>query len=526
MTPKGEDLFAVIEIGTTSIRMAVAETDKQGGFKMLDTLQRAVLLGRDTFTKGCIEQETIEECVKGLRDYQRILHEYGLTDQAKVVAVATSAIRESINRDEVLDRIFVATGLSVEILEDAEISRYTYLAVHKYLKKAELAGGSNLLIMEVGGGSTDSLTLRQGSVGNAQVFKIGSYRIRRSLEDYNVPESRLRHVMKTQIERAVDGIKMGIGKIGHPVLLVLGGDARFAAGAIVPGWDKTTIVKLAVTDLEKLTGEISRLQPDDIVKKYHLSYPDAETVGPALMVYVQLAERLGVKDIHVSSATIRDGIIHEMVTHESWTKEFRGQIISSALEIGRKYHMEHNHVRFVSTLCRKIFFALQKEHHLDPRHELILNLAAILHDTGHFISNRSHHKHSMYLIMNSDIFGLGPRDIMLVALVARYHRKAIPRMEHEFYGTLDRKSRIIVTKLAAILRIADTLDSARSLHGLGMDVKVEDDRLIIGVNTDRDLVLEKHALEEECQMFERVYGVKVLLTRGRGTEDEPVGKSE
>ncbi|OGV62425.1 MAG: hypothetical protein A2283_17940 [Lentisphaerae bacterium RIFOXYA12_FULL_48_11] len=519
--PANENLFAVIEIGTTSIRMAVAESDGQGGFRVLDTLQQAVQLGRDTFTKALIGQDTIEESVKALRGYKKILAEYGLEDQGKIRAVATSAIREAANRDEVLDRIFVATGLTVEILEDAEISRYTYLAVHKPLKKSGLISHSNLLIMEIGGGSTDMLTMQKGSVGNTEVFKVGSYRIRRAIEDYNVPESRLRQVMRGHVERAAGGIHMGIGgDISSPLLLVLGGDARFAAGIISTTWDKKDIIKIAVADIEKLAGEIIKLEPDDIVKKYHLSYPDAETVGPALAVYVDLSKRLGISDIHVTGATFREGILHEMVTKESWTREFREQIVSSAMEIGRKYHNEQNHARFVSSLCKKIFVALQDEHRLGARHELILNLAAILHDTGHFISNRSHHKHSMYIIINSDIFGLGSKDITLVALIARYHRKALPRMDHEFYGTLDRTERVVVNKLASILRIADTLDSSRALHGAKFDVKMDDDKMVIAANTDKDLDLEKHALEEESQMFERVYGMKVMLVKDRSSASE------
>lgn len=520
MAPKSEDLFAVIELGTTSIRMAVAESDGQGGFRVLDTLQQAVLLGRDTFTKGNIEQETMEECVKALRGYQRILAEYGLSDHARIGAVATSAIREASNRDEFLDRIFVATGLSVETLEDAEISRYTYLAVHKQLKKTGLINSENMLVMEIGGGSTDTLILRKGSVGNTQVFKAGSYRIRRSIEDYNVPESRIRLLMQSQVERVVGGIQMGIGKLVHPVLLVLGGDARFAAASIIPGWDKKDIVKVPVVEVEKLTAELMKLQPDDIVKKYHLSYPDAETIGPALAVYVTLAKKLGVKDLHVTGATFREGILHKRITQESWTKEFRDQIVSSAYEISRKYHIEQRHARFISLLCRKFFIALQAEHQLGPRQELILNLAAILHDAGHFISNRSHHKHSMYIILNSDIFGLGSKDITLVALVARYHRKAMPRMDHELYGTLDRKQRVVVTKLAAILRLADSLDSARNFHGSRIDVKVEDGKFTILVSTDKDLDLERHEIQEESAMFERVYGMKVVLIRNRGGSNE------
>jgi len=271
--PGNEGLFAVIELGTTSIKMVVAESDGQTGFRVIDSLQQAVLLGRDTFTRAIIGQETIEECVKALRGYRKTLTEYGLSDHGRILAVATSAIREATNRDEVLDRIFVATGLNVEILEDAEITRYTYLAVYKSLKKSGLINQANLLIMEMGGGSTDVLTLRKGSVANSEVFKAGSYRIRRAIEDYNIPESRIKQVMRGHVDRAAGGIHMGIGDISNPFLVVLGGDARFAASIIMPEWDKKEIVKIGVVDVEKLVNDIIKLQPDDIVKKYHMSYP-------------------------------------------------------------------------------------------------------------------------------------------------------------------------------------------------------------------------------------------------------------
>ena len=106
----------------------------------------------------------------------------------------------------------------------------------------------------------------------------------------------------------------------------------------------------------------------------------------------------------------------------------------------------------------KLFRELQSEHGLDARFELLLRIAGILHEVGSFISDRSHHKHSMYIILNSDLFGLSRKDIALIALVARYHRRASPRAYHLEYNSLDRESRLVVSKLAAILRLADALD--------------------------------------------------------------------
>ena len=161
----------------------------------------------------------------------------------------------------------------------------------------------------------------------------------------------------------------------------------------------------------------------------------------------------------VSTGTLRDGLMWEMATREAWSDEFRKHIIRSALEIGRKYQFDEPHASHVAALSKLLFDALRKEHQLPPRFETLLTVAALLHDIGLFVSNRSHHKHSMYLILNSDLFGLSARDLQLVALVARYHRRALPRTTHEGYTTLDRETRVAVSKLAAILRVADALDS-------------------------------------------------------------------
>ncbi len=145
-----------------------------------------------------------------------------------------------------------------------------------------------------------------------------------------------------------------------------------------------------------------------------------------------------------------------------WTAEFRNQIIRSAINLGRKFSFDEKHARHVAMLSRKLFADLQEEHQLDQRMELLLYLASLLYEIGLFINVRSNHKHAMYLIRNSELFGLSRRDLLLVSLVARYHRRSSPQPEHEGYATLDRSDRVAVAKLAAILRIAIALDETRA----------------------------------------------------------------
>ena len=148
---------------------------------------------------------------------------------------------------------------------------------------------------------------------------------------------------------------------------------------------------------------------------------------------------------------------------------------------------------------------------MPQRNEVLLYIAALLHEVGLFVSNRSHHKHSMYLIRNSELFGLGKKDLLLAALVARYHRRASPQPTHEGYATLERDERVAVSKMAAILRLAVALDESRSQRIHEVICSREDSRLVISVPMVEDLSLEQLSLKQNGSMFEETYGMPVLL---------------
>jgi exopolyphosphatase/guanosine-5'-triphosphate,3'-diphosphate pyrophosphatase len=242
-----------------------------------------------------------------------------------------------------------------------------------------------------------------------------------------------------------------------------------------------------------------------------MPFPDAESLAPALLAYLHLARVLGVSQVLVSSANLRDGLLREMGEGGAWTEDFRRQIFRSAVELGRKYHFDEEHGVHVAHLARLLYEQLRAEHSLDPRYELILSLAAVLHEIGGFVSNTSMHKHSMYLITNSDLFGLGTQDMLLVGLVARYHRRATPKSTHQGFNTLDRDRRVAVLKLAAMLRLAIALDTSRNQRIREFRCKRHGNRLVISVPNVDDLSVEQLALKQGCGMFEEVFGLKVLL---------------
>ena len=507
---------AVIDIGTSSIRMAVAEIDEAGAVKTLEKLQQAVSLGKDTFTQGQIRKQTIEECVRVLKSYRRVLAEYQITRPDQIRVVATSAVREASNRLAFIDRIFIATGLQPEPLDEAEVSRVTYLGIQPFLASEPALQVARTLVVEVGGGSTELLLMRNGDVLYSHTYRLGSLRLRETLEAYQAPTIKLREIMETQIERTVKQIHEHITGDGKIELIALGGDMRFAAAQLLPDWRPESLARVPVVSLEELTNRLLNMSEDRIVRKYHMSFPDADTIGPALLTYVHIAKAFNLVNVLVTNTNLRDGLLKEMALKSAWSDELNNQISRSALELGRRFHFDEAHGRHVAELARTLFQALKEEHQLDQRQEIILYLAAILHEIGLYVSFQSHHKHSMYLIRNSELFGLGRKDVLLVALVARYYRRASPQPDHEGYSTLGRDERVAVAKLSALLRVAVALDESRSQRITEFRCLREDGRLVISIPNVEDLSLEQLALRQNGALFEEVFGMPLLLRPERG----------
>ncbi len=298
-------------------------------------------------------------------------------------------------------------------------------------------------------------------------------------------------------------------------LVALGGDMRFAAHRLLDDWDGASLVEVPTDQLARLTDEVLSLDEDAIVKRFGASFIEAETLAPALLAYTMLAQHFSLPHVFVCDTNLRDGLLHDMAVGGGWTAEFRNQIVRSAISLGRKFDVDETHARNVAELARKLFDQLHDEHQLDSRHEVILFVAALLHEIGMIVNTRSNHKHALYLIRNSDLFGLSKSELLNVGLVARYHRRANPQPSHEGYGTLAQEERVVVAKLASILRLAIALDDTRSGRIREIECVREGRRLIIQVPGVDDVSLEELAMRENSGLFRDVFGMLVLLRAGR-----------
>lgn len=503
---------AVIDIGSASIRMSVAQIGSRRSIQVLETLKRPVHLGMDTFTRGAIARQTVEECVEILRGFRQVLKEYGITDLSQVRAVATSAVREASNRQAVLDRIYSATGIEVEPIDEAVVNRLNYLSAQR-LVRGERNRTGHTLVADIGAGSTNLLVLQKNNVVYSHTHRLGALRVLKLLESYREPASHLREILDNQVLELMElmGHSVRLGKSTR--LLALNEAAALAAQRILKTPDPGALAEIPLARLEKLTKELLTLPADEQVKKYHLSFAQAETVGPTLLAYVLLAKQCGVSSITAASTSLQDGLLLESATEGVWTESFKRQIIRSALALGKKYDFNEAHARHIARIAQQLFRSLREAFGLNPRHELILYIAALLHPIGIFISNQACHKHAMYLIRNSNLFGLGEEDTNLVALVARYHRRAAPKLSHPEYQALDRDHRIAVSRMAAVLRIAIALESANRQRIRNFSCRIEENRLVICVQDVDDLTLELLGLKQHSDFFADVFGLSVELRK-------------
>jgi exopolyphosphatase/guanosine-5'-triphosphate,3'-diphosphate pyrophosphatase len=295
----------------------------------------------------------------------------------------------------------------------------------------------------------------------------------------------------------------------------MGGEARFAVAWLLKKPNSNRLHQLSVADLADLGRRVLNMDVEQIVKQYHLAYEEAETLGPALQIYVRLADTFNIRKLYVCGITLREGLLAEAASGNAWTEDFVEQIFHSIREIGRRYHLDEVHAECVTENALSLFRALRNEHNLGYHYQVILAVAAQLHDIGMFIRNSGHHKHSKYIIENCDIFGLGEADIKRVALITRYHRRALPRAGHADYSALSREDRLVVNKLAAILRVADALDRSHTQSLRNPAIKLSENRLLIEAPAGGEFGAEKRALAVKGRMFEQVYGKSVALKTRR-----------
>ncbi|HHU36004.1 MAG TPA: HD domain-containing protein [Treponema sp.] len=505
-------LEAVIEIGATGIRLLVAEISATDEWVVIDRAERALALGRDVFTTGVISRESLLQCLTILNRYREMLSGWAILD-SHVTVVGTSAIREARNRDSILDRVAVKTGFRVHVIDGIEENRLMYLVVEYALQTARgRSFKDNSVIMDVGGGSTEIMLLKQGKMVAAHSFRMGTVIIEQQIKAMMGSENDMRRFLSEYIKTTVENLNNELQMNQIRQLIAIGNEARLVASSIgTPVTDLLFVIKR--DDFISFVEGILQYSIEEIVQRFRVGYSDAESLIPGLLGYKYLLELTAAEIVLVPFLSIREGVLisrlagPDHLVHE----EFYSQVVASALNLGRKFHMDEEHSQYVTRIALKLFDCLKSELGLDRHARLLLETAAILHDVGFFIQAKDHHLHGQYIVTHSDIFGVNKEDINIISNVVRYHRAESPSPSHYHYASLPRADRTIVLKLAAVLRVADALDRGHSQHIEDFDIELTKDTLYLRAKGTHHTTLERLALEEKANLFEDVFGYNLVI---------------
>ena len=509
------EILAAVDVGTNSLHLVVARTTEGDRFEVLTREKEMVRLGSGSTDMKELSPDAIDRAVAALDRFQRIDDSYG----APMRAVATSAVREAENRGELLRRAMGEARVDIEVVSGVEEARLIHLGVLQALEVFD----RRLLLCDIGGGSTELLIGEEGAVMASVSLKLGAVRLTNrffagdSLHPSAVDSCR-RHIQDvlSSFDRPVreHGYEVAIGSSGtiEQVLRIARGLAdeepyRTLNGAVLRRTAITAVVEAAI--VARRSGDTAGL-PDLDLKR-------ADILLAGALVLEGVVSRFGIKEMVLSEYALREGVFLDTLARlrGGSLPHLRDVARRSVVDLVRACDEDPGHSEYVADLALQLYDALADYHGLGAEARALLEAGALLANVGLMISHAQHHKHSYYLIRNSDrLVGFTDGEIEVVAQIARYHRKSGPKASHPDWAELPADDQAVVRVAAAVLRVAIGLDRshARLVSGVAIEATVDAVSIVVTpVNAEVDMALEIHAANERSGLLAEVLGLPVTV---------------
>ena len=504
--------YAAIDIGSNSIRLEAADVTPGQPVRVLASDREVTRLGESVFRSGAVSEEAMKHTCAVL---SRMAAFYRRLDVAGVRAVATSAIRDTRNQREFLARASEAIGAPVEIISGREEARLIHLGVESNWPQ----NGKRTLIIDIGGGSAEIIASEDGNLRESFSKPLGAVRLQENFLQEDPPSPHQLHLMQEYIQEKLAGVVRRLGNTVWERTIGTSATASAAASAVsrVPRSERDSIDRLRVPtpQVRKLYQRASVLNLAGRRKLTGIGPRRAEIIVPGLAVLMDFLKAMRQPAMYYSRAGVRDGIIADLAARNVGaersriTRDQRREVEAMA----RHFGVALEHARKVAHIASLLFIALERLHQLAPASGKLLEAAAYLLDVGHYISGVSHHKHSYYLVANSDLPGFTDRERLLIASLCRYHRKAMPSPMHGAYQALSSEERKVLMQLMPILRLADNLDRSHEQSIDGVECELRDGEVELRVRSRGDIDLVEWGAQRAGQVFQQVYNRRVTLTK-------------
>lgn len=494
--------------------MLAAEVVSGGPSKTLTSSRQVTRLGESVFRNGRISQSAMDFSCNVL---SQMAADYKAAGVVGVRALGTAALRDASNREEFLERASAALQARVEVISGQEEARLIHLGVQSRWPHP----GERVLMIDIGGGSAEIMLSEHNRMTQGFSKPLGALRLTEVFLKSDPPAPLELHRLQEYVEeRLVDVVRrFGTEPYDRAIATSATAAALICAVNKVPRAKRESADRLRASagQVKKFYKEVSARDLEGRKKIPGIGPKRAEIIVAGVAVLMLVLREFGLPSLYYSAAGLRDGIIADLATRgvgrELSQLDREQRLLMTGMT--RHYSVPLPHARQVAALAHTLFDSLQSLHGLPPTYGKALEAASYLHDIGHYVSDTRHHRHSFYLVSNSDMPGFTERERNIIANLCRYHRKSAPNAAHAQFQTLDAEGRKAVVLLTPLLRLADALDRSNEQRVEAIECQTKDSEVVVRMRSKADVDLEQWAGETVADLFREVYGKRLTIAKTR-----------
>jgi exopolyphosphatase/guanosine-5'-triphosphate,3'-diphosphate pyrophosphatase len=499
--------FAAIDIGSNSVRLKIARLHA-GYLKEIHEDREVTRLGEGVFSGGLLAPEAMSETVRVLRRFNRAIQECG-TDAVRVVA--TAALRDARNSHAFLEWVRSTTGWTIEIISGLEEARLIHLGIISHVR----LGASSVLLVDLGGGSCELTLSREGQIRDTVSLPLGAVRLTGEFLKHDPPRKSELKQLQSLVTREVGRIQNRIRKARVGAVLATSGTADALAGIAIHlarTQQRRTSIRVTREMMRRIVKQITRLPIEQRRKVPGIGPRRAEIICAGAVVYAELLERCHLSAFRYSPLGLRDGILAQMAAeHDRSTRS--GRVIESERWESIKRAVQHygvdlHHALHVRDTTLELFSGLKSVHQLPPEYREWLSAAAMLYEVGDYVNRNGHHRHTYYIIANSEILGYTPIQRRIIGAIARYLGKSRPTPGDGPMSGLSPEDQESVKKAAMLLRMARAVNIGRSQSVAQVHVSARNGRVSmkLAARGNASVDLEVWAIEKDSAYFREIFG--------------------
>ncbi len=504
ISPVGK-FVGFIDLGTNSVRLLVIKINSNFSYNILTQEKEVVRLGENEFKDNILRKQAMDRTIIVCKKFVELAHTYGAE---KIIAVGTSAIREAKNREQILERLRNEVGLEVQIILGKEEARLIYLGVSSFID----IGNKKTIFIDLGGGSTEIAIGDQRRIYYLESLRLGAIRLTTRYIGEGwigpVPDDAYKQIKKNIVEN-IQSIKDSVLEYGARIAYGTSGTminlAEITSKLFKKGENNSSNC-LTRKNIKKLVPILRSLSLKERKDLPGINPDRADLIVAGATIVETIMDEFGLEEIHISRRELRDGLLVDYLSNFEGFQQLQKSPIRSrsVLHLGRSSNFDEKHSEKVAELSLQLFDSAKNLglHNYGDYERELLSYAAMLHDVGDFISFANHHLHSYYIINNADLYGFTQKEKNIIANIAKYHRKKIPRKKALKNKGLDEQSKNIIIALSAFVRLAEKLDRSHS----GVVKKVEfkksgKNKITLVLYADTDCNLEEWSILQNKQAF-------------------------